>query len=140
MGRADIPRCACKGSESETAASKSFNAFNESGTSGPVAETGHCAGLDHRDSVWDRALSRDSLEIDFGPSSPTGAYRAVARDVCVRRAVPVLPERPSNEAAPGELKGKIGALGSVLIERSYPISADFIYPLILANPSPFRPS
>ena len=88
------------GPEREATASKSFNVFNESGILGPVTETGHHASLDRRDCVWDRALSRDSLEIDFGPSSVMGADQAVARDVCVKRSVPELPVRPSNEAAP----------------------------------------
>ena len=99
MGRVDLPCCACKGPETEAGASKTFNVFNEKGMSGPVAETGRRAGLDHRDCVWDRALSRDPLEIDFGPGSATGADQAVAWDICMRRAIPVLPERPGIEAA-----------------------------------------
>ena len=100
MGRVDIPCCACKGPESETAASKSFNVFSESGTSGPVAETGCRTSLDRHDCVWDSGLSRDSLEMDFGASSAMGADQAVARNVCVRRPVPELPIRPGNETAP----------------------------------------
>ena len=106
MGREDTARCTCMGPETEAIASKSFNVFNESGTSGPVTEMGRRAGPDRCNCVWDSALSRDSLEMDFGASSVMGADRAEAQDVCVRGGVPELPIMSGNEAAPQGVKGK----------------------------------
>ena len=68
------------GPESEAAASKSFKVLRDNGSSGPVTETRRRTGLDRRDCVRDRALSRDSLEIDLGLGSATGADRAVVWD------------------------------------------------------------
>ena len=53
-----------------------------------MAEVGRRTGLDRRGWEKDKALSKDSLEIDLGANSATEADRAEVRDIFERCPIP----------------------------------------------------
>ena len=87
MGREVLPRFACHEPDKEAAVSNNLRVLSDSGTSDPVAEVGRRASLDRRDWDNDKALSKDSLEMNLGVNSATGANRAETRDIPERRPV-----------------------------------------------------
>ena len=64
-----------------------------------MTEEGRRAGLDFLDWDIDKALSKASLEMDFGGASDRGAERAEVWDDLERHPVPTLPGRSDVEAA-----------------------------------------
>ena len=132
MGREVVPHCACKGPDKEAPASNNLRVLRDKETSDPVEEEGCRAGLDHLDWDKDNALSKDSLEIDLGANSATGADRAEVRDVFERCPVPTLPARSEVER---EDKG----LGVCCFREKNPVPPNLINALVLEDPLSLGP-
>ena len=73
MGREVLPHCACKGPDKEVAALNNLRVLRDKGTSDPVTEEGRQANLDRLNWDKDKALSKDSQEIELGANSAMGA-------------------------------------------------------------------